>query len=323
MTERNLTAMARKVMTDFPIRKSRAQKERFRAWLQENLEELGYRPRVEHCKGIVKSDNVVVGDPDSAQVLLTAHYDTCAVLPVPNFITPRNMLVLLLYQLLVLALIMIPAILAEVILLLIWQDAPMWLCSLLVYGLFLFAVWWMLAGKANKSNVNDNTSGVMTLLEIASALPVEQREKVCFVFFDNEEKGLFGSTAFAKAHKKARKETLVLNFDCVSDGDFLHLFPSKTVRRDVQVMERLERSFQGRGEKTVQVVDGMGYYPSDQKRFAHGVGICALRKNPVIGYYMNKIHTGRDKVMEEENLLLFRDGVLNWLSQSEEGEARV
>lgn len=320
MTETNLTPMARKVMTDFPVRKSRAQKERFRAWLQENLEELGYRPKVEHHKGIVKSDNVVAGDPDSAEVLLTAHYDTCAVLPVPNFITPRNMLVLLLCQLLVLALIIIPAILAEGVLLLIWQDAPMWLCFLLVYGLLLFGVWWMLAGKANRSNVNDNTSGVMTLLEIAGALPVEQRDKVCFVFFDNEEKGLLGSAAFAKAHKRAREETLVLNFDCVSDGDFLHLFPNKAVKQDIPAMERLERSFQGqRGAKKVEVVGGMGCYPSDQNRFAHGVGICALRKNPVIGYYMNKIHTGRDRVMEEENLLIFRDGVLNWLNQSKGG----
>ncbi len=317
MPETKLTAMANTVKTDFPIRKSKKQKEHFRAWLGENLERLGYRPRVESSGRLVKSCNVVVGDPDRAQVLLTAHYDTCAVLPVPNFITPRNLPMLVLYQLLMGILFLLPMVLADVLLLLLWPDIPGWLNFAAMYGTLLILLWLMLAGKANRSNVNDNTSGVMTLLEIAQALPEELRDRVCFVFFDNEEKGLLGSAAFAKAHKKARKETLVLNFDCVSDGDHLHLFPGKAVKRDKAAVERLRRAFQGRGAKTVQVPEGMGFYPSDQKNFQWGVGLCALRKKPVIGYYMGKIHTGRDKIMEEENLLLFRDGVLNFLASDE------
>lgn len=317
MPETKLTALANTVKTDFPVRKSKKQKEDFRAWLGENLERLGYRPQVESSGTLVKSCNVVVGDPDRAQVLLTAHYDTCAVLPVPNFITPRNLPMLVLYQLLTAILFLLPVVLVNVLLMVLWPDIPKWLDLAAVYGMLIFTFWLILAGKANKSNVNDNTSGVMTLLEIAQALPEDLRDRVCFVFFDNEEKGLLGSAAFAKAHKKARKETLVLNFDCVSDGDYLHLFPGKMVKKDRAAMERLRRAFRGSGEKTVQVPEGMGFYPSDQKNFLRGVGLCALRKKPVIGYYMDKIHTGRDKIMEEENLLLFRDGVLNWLNSDE------
>ena len=88
-----------------------------------------------------------------------------------------------------------------------------------------FFVWRLLDGPASRHTANDNTSGVITLLETALAMPEADREEVCFVFFDNEEKGLFGSAAFTKAHKKAKKETLNINFDCVSDGDFIQFFP--------------------------------------------------------------------------------------------------
>lgn len=312
-----LSTLSRSVMTDFPIRKSREQKERFRGWLCDRLREQGYSPKVETGGRLVKSNNVVVGDPDSCELLLTAHYDTCAVLPVPNFITPMNLPVLLLYQLLAAVVLLGMGVLAELLLLFLWPEAPMWLACMVVYGVLLFCLWWMLAGKANKSCVNDNTSGVMTLLEIALAMPPEQRDRVCFVFFDNEEKGLLGSAAFAKAHKKVRMNTLNLNFDCVSDGDYIWFFPNKQVKREADVLDELSESFTAQYGKQVGVNRRFGYYPSDQKQLSRGVGVCALNKAKVAGYYMGRIHTGRDTVMQEENLLLLRDGVLNYLARTE------
>lgn len=304
---------SRKIMENFPIRKSKAQKEKFASWLTKELRGMGYAPQVEECRNLVTCRNIIAGDPDKAELLLTAHYDTCAVLPFPNFITPRNPVVFLLYQLLIAALMLCILFGAEFLLLALWRDVPMWLCMVVVYSLLIFLLWWMMAGKANKSNVNDNTSGVMTLFEIAAALPPEYRDKVCFVWFDNEEKGLLGSSAFARKHKAAKKDALVLNFDCVSDGDHLHLFPSKALRRDRHAMDALGRAFQSQGEKVFHLVDGFGIYPSDQRCFKRGVGICSLKKSRLVGYYMDKIHTGRDTVMEEEDLLLFRDGVLSYI----------
>ena len=75
-------------------------------------------------------------------------------------------------------------------------------------ALCAFFVWWIIDGPANKHTANDNTSGVITLLEASLSMPDEDRKQVCFVFFDNEEKGMFGSAAFTKAHRKAKKETL-------------------------------------------------------------------------------------------------------------------
>lgn len=304
---------SRFIMENFPIRKSRAQKEGFFAWLCGELRNMGYEPRVEQSRNLVICQNIIAGDPDKASLLLTAHYDTCAVLPFPNFITPRNPVVYLLYQILVAAVMLLVLVGAEVLVLLLWPQIPKWGVSLLLYGLLLLILWAMLAGKANKSNVNDNTSGVMTLLEIAAALPADMREQVCFVWFDNEEKGLLGSAAFARKHKAAKKQALVLNFDCVSDGDDLHLFPSKALRREKEVLAALRDAFRGNERKRVHVVDGFGVYPSDQRSFKRGVGVCALKKSRLVGYYMDRIHTGRDTVMDEEDLLLLRDGVLRYI----------
>lgn len=304
-----MTEAAKTVLTAYEVRKTKGQKEAFRAFLCRELGKLGYEPRVESGRSLVTSHNVVAGDPEKARVLLTAHYDTCAVLPFPNFITPRNLPVFLLYQLAVAAVIFILAIAVEVALIMAF-DPPLWAALLAMYAALAFCIWWMLAGKANRRTANDNTSGVIALLEMAAALPPEDRDAVCFVWFDNEEKGLFGSSAFAGAHRRVRADTLTLNFDCVGDGDYLQFFPSRAVKRDGEAMALLEAAFPSRGSKTVEVVRGFGFYPSDQARFRRGVGVAALKKAPLIGYYMDRIHTRRDTVLEEDNVQLLCRGVL-------------
>lgn len=304
-----MTEAAKTVLTAYEVRKTKKQKEAFRAFLCRELEKLGYEPRVESGRSLITSHNVVAGNPEKAKILLTAHYDTCAVLPFPNFITPRNLLVFLLYQLAVAAVIFILAIAVEVALIAAF-DPPLWVALLTVYAVLGFCIWWMLAGKANRHTANDNTSGVIALLEMAAALPPEDRDGVCFVFFDNEELGLFGSSAFAAAHRRVRADTLTLNFDCVGDGDYLQFFPSRAVKQDGEAMALLESAFLSQGKKAVEIVRGFGFYPSDQARFRRGIGVAALKKAPLIGYYMDRIHTRRDTVLEEDNVQLLCRGVL-------------
>lgn len=194
------------ILKTFQVRKSAAQKSTFRAWLTDSLKACGYDVNIESGGSLVKSNNIVVGNPETAKVVYTAHYDTCAVLPFPNFITPQNLILYLLYQILILIPMFAMAIGAEVLLLALWHDAPMWLAMLVVYIVLIFCIWWMLAGPANKHTMNDNTSGVATLMEIALSLPIEERSKVAFIFFDNEEKGLLGSSQFKKNTRKENEE---------------------------------------------------------------------------------------------------------------------
>lgn len=302
-----MTAIREKLLGEFEIRKTKKQKTAFRAWLKGILEQEGYTVSEETGNF---STNVVAGDAEKAKVLLTAHYDTCPVLPFPNFITPRNFLFYILYQFLICIPVFVCAFGGEILVIKLF-DAPLWAALATVYIIMGFMLWWIMDGPANKHSANDNTSGVYTLLSIARALPAEERDKVCFVFFDNEEKGLFGSAAFAGKRKAIKKNTLVLNFDCVGDGEHLHFIPTKAVLKDEATRKALETAFLPAGEKTVTVIKGV--YPSDQKNFKRGVGVCALKHNKFWGYYMDRIHTAKDTILEEENIAILRDGAVRFV----------
>ena len=72
------------VLDQFPIRKSKKQKQAFRDAVQSYVTGLGYDFKTE--KGSLGSTNIVIGDPEKAKFLVTAHYDTCAHLPFPSII---------------------------------------------------------------------------------------------------------------------------------------------------------------------------------------------------------------------------------------------
>lgn len=301
------------VLRDFPVRKSKKQKQAFRESVQSYLKTIGYESTIE--KGSLGAQNIVIGDPETAEYLITAHYDTPARLPFPNLITPCNVVTLILYQLFVVALYMVTAIAVGVVCgLLADSPATASMAGVIVYWVLLIM---MLAGPANKHNANDNTSGVVTVLEIARSLPESRRDKVCFVLFDLEELGLVGSSAYRKAHKKATENQIVLNLDCVGDGDEIVMFPMKKLKKDAAKMEKLRGCACICGEKQISVREkGFSYYPSDQKNFPLGVGIAAFRKKWGT-LYCSRIHTNRDTILEVTNVNILRAGIISMLCRPE------
>ena len=93
----------------YEIRKSKKQKMEFTEWVKEYAINKGYKFDVE--KGVLGSKNIVIGDANNAKVIFTAHYDTCAVMPFPNFITPKNFLIYLIYQIILCFILFLPAML--------------------------------------------------------------------------------------------------------------------------------------------------------------------------------------------------------------------
>ena len=82
-----------------PIRKNKKQKDTFRADVQTYVKELGYDCHLE--KGSFGAQNIVIGDSKTAKYLVTAHYDTPASIGLPNVLTPCNLLMYLLWQILI------------------------------------------------------------------------------------------------------------------------------------------------------------------------------------------------------------------------------
>lgn len=307
-----MTPFSQRILSDWQVRKTKKQKLAFIRLMQSRFPEL----RVEESK-IIHNRNLVAGDWETAEFILSAHYDTCAVLPFPNFVMPKNILMTVLYSLLICIPFFLIAFGFNFLLALVTDNffVHYWSSFILIIGLIILVFF---AGIPNRHTANDNTSGVITLCELMERMPEEMRKKVLFVFFDNEENGLLGSAFFRKLHKKELNNKLILNFDCVSDGDHILLVLNKAARK--KYGGRLEAAFQSTAEKTVHLEkSSSAMYPSDQAGFPMSAAVAALKKLPLLGLYLDRIHTGRDRVFDERNIEYLCTRTLRFLSAPEGG----
>ena len=300
----------REIFDKHEIRKTKEQRRSFRAWLTSYARSQGYAVGEEKVsKGAA---NVIVGNPAEADVIYTAHYDTCAVMPFPNFITPKCFTIYIIYQLILTAVLFIVPItvmfiLAPMVLKATGSDAIYTAMLMGGYALLLGILMLMRYGPANKHTANDNTSGVTLLIDIMTDMPKEMRHKVAYIFFDAEELGTIGSKVYRKKHRKIAETKPTINFDCVSDGKNILLTAKKGAQ---SLAPKLEEAFKSNGTYTVDVATKGVFYPSDQRNFTRGVGVAALRKTKRGLLYKNKIHTPRDTVYDEENIEFLKDGAI-------------
>lgn len=300
-----MTPITKTILTEYEVRKTGKQKQAFRQWLTPILEQNGWAVREE--KGSFGARNLVIGDPDTAKVIYTAHYDTCVRLPFPNFITPKSIPIYVLYQILLTIAILVAgfaaSFLAAVAAGLIHPGLTRAGYYVGLYGVLVL----LLAGPANPHNANDNTSGVTAVVELALSMPPQLREKCAFVLFDLEESGLYGSSGFSKKHKNVKKDTLLVNMDCVSDGETMLFCFRKDSRKET---DRFRAAFIQDSRIRPEFLTKGYVYPSDQIHFNRGVGVSAMRSTKRGLLYMNRIHTPRDIVYREENIAWLVEGCI-------------
>lgn len=289
----NLNSISKVVFKHHMVRKNTKQKMEFAKYLEENLPDLE-NFKVEEIKG---NKNIVIGDINNCKYVFTAHYDTPpTMLILPNFLTPKNIFMFIVYQL------FMTVIMIGFAFLLAFLGTLIGLDPLVGYfiGLFL-CIFQMMYGYPNKNNYNDNTSGVVTLIELYLSMTKEERSKCVFIFFDNEEKGLQGSGAYNKKYKELMEEREVINFDCVADGDYLMLIHNKVSEETLNIIS----TDIDNNEKHIVISESKkAIYPSDQKKFKHNVGVAAFHKKKFIGYYVDRIHTIFDTNFDEDNIFV-------------------
>ena len=297
-----MTTLSETILSDWQVRKTRKQKNAFIEFMQSQIPGL----QVEQG-GFGNNRNLVLGDVKSAKVIIGAHYDTCARLPFPNFMPPKNIPLYIGYSLLIcLPFLVLMGILSGVLMALTDNFLLAYWGSFLPAMALMFYLF--MGGKPNPHTVNDNTSGVITLCELIASMPPEQMSQTAFVFFDNEENGLLGSAFFTKLHKKDHlKNKLMINFDCVSDGDHMLFVLNKPAQKAYG--EAFAAAYPSSAEKTVLIEKSSNtMYPSDQANFPMGVGVAALKKKKFVGIYLDRIHTVKDTVFQEKNIKFFVDG---------------
>ena len=294
-----LSKLSKSIIGNYVIRNSKEEKDKFIELLSNNLEKYELPYYVENLKG--KNKNIIVGDILNAKYIFTAHYDTPKAMFLPNICTPKNKIFYWFYQILVVLLICSIGVGLGFILKAITKIDLMILVGFYI-ALFAF-LFQIRCGIKNKNNFNDNTSGIVTLIEILERINDNQKKDVAFVFFDNEEKGLKGSKEFYKEHKDLIRFKTIINFDCVGEGDNI-LLMYKNV--NPELLDNL-RAFKSE-TKFIEILDGKKcIYNSDQKNFPIHIGCMAGKKKKIIGTYISKIHTKFDKTLEQENVLLLRD----------------
>lgn len=304
-----LAALKEMLLGQYEVRKTYDQKTAFIGWAEEYAKECGMEMTVEESGKTVRSRNLIFGDIGHAKTLITAHYDTCARMPFPNFMTPDCWPVLILTQL-VLPFVFFGVLsgvcgylLAKLTLLLGLSGLMSLLVTEALYlGFIGTLIYLMIAGPQNPHTANDNTSG--TALVLLAMRVLGAREGVAYVLFDNEEKGLLGSSAFAKKHPSLQKQAFVINLDCISDGDTLLYAMAKKAKGMPQTaaVEQALQEAAARYGKAVRVgASPKVVYPSDQMAFVYGTAFAALKGKRVL--YLDRIHTPKDTVFMEDNLL--------------------
>ena len=297
-----MISVSEKILESYQMRKTKKQKTAFIDFLSRYYPQL----KVEEG-GFPKSRNLVFGDVSKADIIVSAHYDTCAALPFPNLITPKNFLFCLLYALVISVPFLVAYIFTQRLLNLVLNDFFI-SYTISFVGFLAITFFVFIGGKPNKNTANDNTSGVITVLELMASLSDEEKGKFAFVLFDNEESGVFGSAYFSKKHRAEMKNKLLINLDCVGEGDnLMFVYNSKAMKRYSGAFKESFVPVEGkcfRHEKSSTT-----FYPSDQMNFKNTIAVAALKKEPVIGYYMDKIHTSKDTVCDMRNVDILVTGI--------------
>lgn len=165
---------------------------------------------------------------------------------------------------------------------------------------------------ANKHNKNDNTSGVATVMSLAAEI---NDGRAAFILFDNEEKGLLGSKAYNKAHKSMLSDKLIINFDCVGNGDQI-VFISKEEAEKMAEFQHLKSSVTSDKGFTIHYLSAKKTVSnSDYKSFPAGVGVMACRKGKIVKLYTGRIHTARDTVAESKNVYFLTDAMVEYVEK--------
>lgn len=291
-------------------RMHRKDKKAFRKYLIEQARAMGYDVREEKS---ILGTNVVVGNPADASTICTAHYDTPPRLP--KFVVKHMILT---------SFIMLPAILLGISYglpqLLIGKISVKALQAVLTgisigeYGLMggMVAYLFGCLGGANKKNFNDNSSGCVTLLKLMKKYehaPKDVKSKLCFSFFDNEEKGLLGSMAFRLKHNKHLDNQTFMNFDCVGKGDQFNLYYFG--KNKPQIVQEMENTQMSNGYITKPIRSSM-MSMSDHllfKKFNHVCFLSVDQKNNKSLY--SQIHSSNDTELDTMNLDVICETVSN------------
>jgi len=117
---------------------------------------------------------------------------------------------------------------------------------------------------------------------------------VAFVLTDHSSQGQLGARAYAKAHPQAQYTPLVIDLNCLGQGEALVGIASRLAVNH-PAYEMLQQALEPNEALPAFLYKGLGSaYTSDHSAFKCSVGLMACKKAPALGWYVSRIHTRRD-----------------------------
>lgn len=278
-----------------PVRRSKEQKNNFIKYTKEELKK--YNVNI-NAETIDKHTNIIIGDVSKAKVIYTAHYDTPASSVFPNLMFPRNKILSYIYVFSYAFIIVFFSFVFAFLLQEIFNlNQDVFIGVYLGIYLLLFYVCTRLV--PNKNNINDNTSGVATIFSLVSEA---KNNDVAYILFDNEEKGKLGSKAYSKKYIDVLKDKLVINFDCVGNGNSIILV-CKDKAKNHEFYKKINETLKPNNEYDVKIYGMRGSSSNtDFLNFECSLSVMACKKSKLIGYYTPNIHTPFDTVASTKNI---------------------
>lgn len=305
------------ILNNYQIRKTYKQKTQFINFLENRYKNIPIT--IEKSGKLIKNRNIIIGDFKHADIVYSAHYDTCAFSFVPNMMF-KSKILFVLYQIIFLTIFCFVSYILTVVLKLLIRPADVLLLLYLVWGTLLYQ---LMFGIKNNHTANDNTSGVLTILyaidkiiKVNGTIP----KNICFVLFDNEEKGLIGSQRMKTIHKTDDK--IFFNFDCVGNGNNLILFYKKPMKNNKIFNEFYNKAknispshFDTSSKKLNSLM-----LSSDHIVFKNSIGIATFKKNKIFKFlYVPRLHTPLDTKYSLKNIKYLSNIIYNFVINIESG----
>lgn len=221
------------------------QKERFLNVIANEFNQLGYDVRI--LKGDEKSktapSDLVVGDLANASTIYTAYYDTPAKLFWGNVdYYPLNGTRSMKTSLWPTYLPIFGSLLLFAVLFIVLFNNQTWggkyhavlLFVVVIIGLFVSSA--ISRGVANATNLTRNTSGVLTVLEVARKLPEDKRKKVAFLLYDKGTSDHSGMKMISLALSNKVQNHQFIFVDCVATGTHLGIGYKDSNEREARAL---------------------------------------------------------------------------------------
>lgn len=169
----------------------------------------------------------------------------------------------------------------------------------------------------NRNNYNDNSSGVIALLNIAHEVSRnneygDKKEKIAFVFFNNEEWGFLGSAHMKRYWNKneiSLENKKIINIDCVGAGNNIMITHGKNENLANNLEESLKKSEKEIIKYRYKIMPLSDEYNFKKYNIA-GIVFCNKTIIPG-GYYIPLVHSSRDKILDLENVRWLTKKVLD------------